>query len=232
MNELPPWPAKLTREQQKAVKQRGRDFDAALKGQSRGAGWRFAGGEVFRQTGDWFIGILPSLLWERGALVRMMVKPMTLDPLFWDIVGLSENEALPLSFRATGAWVLRPPSIEGHAGPNTTQVQQLATEVLDWCNQRTAEVLHSISIASMLAALPEEEHLRGQNLALAICLRIMMDDLEGAARLCRINAPATHPLIREAGGFTTHNSDGSICTFLDQARDWIALKRREGLRLA
>ena len=95
MSDLPVWPAKLTREQQKAAKQRGKDFDAALKVRSRAAGWRFARGEVFRQTGDWFISILPSLLWERGALVRMTVKPMTLDPLFWQIVGLSENEALP-----------------------------------------------------------------------------------------------------------------------------------------
>ena len=84
----------------------------------------------------------------------------------------------------------------------------------------------------MLAMLPDEEHLRGQHRALAICLRIMTDDLDGAARLCRIDDPYTHPLMREAGGFTTHNSDGSISTFLDQARDWITRKRREGLRLA
>ncbi|MBT2187083.1 hypothetical protein [Sphingobium nicotianae] len=232
MSELPAWPAKLTREQKKAVKQRSKNFDAALKGASRAAGWRFARGGVFRQTGDWFISILPSLLWERGALVRMMVKPMALDPLFWNIVGLSENEALPLSFRATGAWVLRPPSTEGHVGPNTMQVQPLATEVLDWGNRRAAEALQSISTTSMLSALPDEEHLRGQYRALAICVRIMMDDLDGAARLCRIADPAIHPLIQEAGGFTTHNSDGSVSSFLDQARDWIARNRREELRLA
>jgi hypothetical protein len=226
MSNLPAWPAKLTREQQRSVKQRRKEFDALLKGKARAAGWRFVRGEVFRQTGDWFINIMPSLLWERGAIVRMMTKPMALDPVFWNIVGLNENEALPLSFRATGAWVLRPPSIDDHVGLDTIEVEPLAAKVLDWSNQRATAVLQSISLKSMLAALPDEQHLRGQHRALAICLNIMMNDLDGAMRLCRVDDPATHPLMREGGGFTTHNRDGSISTFLDQARDWIARKRR------
>ena len=225
------WPAKLTREQRKAVKLRCADFDTALKRIARSAAWRFADGEVFRQTGDWFISLLPSLLWERGAAVRMIVKPMALDPLFWDIAGLSENEALPLSFRAKGAWVLRPPSTDDYVGLSTSQVEPLATEVMDWCNQRASEVLQSISTASMLAALPDEDQLRGQKRALAICLHIMAGDLDAAIHLCRVDDPDAHPLIRENGGFTTPNSDGSISTFLDQASDWIARKRRSELHL-
>lgn len=105
MIDIPAWPAKLTREEQKAVKQRSNDFDAALKRDARAAGWRYARGTIFRQSADWFISILPSLLWKRGAVVRIMVKPMAIDPLFWDIVGLTNNNTPPLSFRATGAWV-------------------------------------------------------------------------------------------------------------------------------
>lgn len=85
MSDFPAWPAKLTREQQNAVKRRDKDFDAALKLAAKATGWHHARGTVFRQSGDWFIGMLPSLLWEHGAIVRMMVKPMALDPLFWDI---------------------------------------------------------------------------------------------------------------------------------------------------
>jgi hypothetical protein len=156
----------------------------------------------------------------------MMVKPMALDPLFWDIVGLSENEALPLSFRATGAWVLRPPSTDDHVGLNTTEVEPLAAEVLNWGNQRASEILKSISIESMIAALPNGEHLRGQRRALAVCLRVLAKDLDGAIHLCRMDDPDTHPLMREGGGFSTRNRDGTISTFIDQARDWIARKRR------
>lgn len=230
MSEVPAWPAKLTREQQRSAKLRAKEFDGALKSTARAAGWRFARGEVFQQTGDWFVNVVPSLLWERGAYASMMVKPMALDSLFWEIVGLRDNEALPLSFRATGAWVLRPASVNGHIGLSTFEVGSLATQVLEWCDERASALLQSISLKSMLLALPHDQHLRGQNRALAICLHIMMDDLDKAMRLCRINDPAAHPLMHECGGFTTHNADGSVSTFLDQACDWIARKRRGELR--
>ena len=82
MSTPPKWPARLTRDQQRAVTQREKDFNAALKRAVRAAGWRFASHHVFRQSGDWFVSMFLTLLWERGVEVRMMIKPMTLDPLF------------------------------------------------------------------------------------------------------------------------------------------------------
>ena len=231
MSVLQAWPSKLTREQQKALKQRGKEFDAALKRRARAAGWRFAGGGIFRQSGDWFISIMPWLLWERGAAVRMMVKPMALDPLFWDIVGLNENEALPLSFRANGAWVLRTPAIDDRVGLATPEVESLATTVLEWGNQRANEIIPVISIGAMLSGLPKDEELRGQTRALATCLHILAGNLNDAFRLCQVDDPNTHPLLREGGGFTTHNHYGSISTFIDQARNWIARQRRNQLKV-
>jgi hypothetical protein len=60
MTDIPAWPANLPREQQKAVKKRSECFDAALKRDARAAGWRYARGTIFRQSGGWFISILPS----------------------------------------------------------------------------------------------------------------------------------------------------------------------------
>ena len=228
MNDIPEWPTKLTREKHRAAKQRGKDFEVALKRDARAAGWRYARSSVFRQSGDWFISILPSLLWERGVFVRMLVKPMALDPLFWDIVGLSENNMLPLSFRETGAWVLRPPWIESCIGLNAIEVELLAKDVFDWGNMQMSQTLAIISITSMLAALSESNQVRNR-LALAICLHILAKDMDSAFKLCRLNDPDTHPSMRENGGFSTRNCDGSYSTFLDQARDWIARKRREEL---
>ena len=221
----------MTRDEQKSAKQRGKDFDAAIKREARKAGWRFAGGDVFRQSGDWFIGVTSWLLWGRGAVVRIMIKPMALDPLFWSIVGLTENEALPLSFRTTGAWVLRPPSIENHVGLDVVEVEALASEVLTWANQRSTELLETISLETMLAELAYSQPLHGQHCALAACLHILAGEDEAAMLLCRTDDNNDHPLVRESGGFVTHNGDGSISTFLEQARDWIALKRRHDLAL-
>lgn len=229
MSDISAWPVKLTREQQKAAKQRRKDFDAALKREGRAAGWQCASGAVFRQFGDWFVSLLPSLLWERGAVVRMIIKPMALDPLFWDIAGLKENEEMPLSFRATGAWVLRPRSTDDHIGLHIVEVEPLATEVLRWCSERASEILENVSVQSMLAAIPDRECPRGQERALAICLHILAEDLDGAIDLCRTDDPDAHPMMREGGGFTTHNPDGTISTFLDQASDWIARERRNKL---
>jgi hypothetical protein len=36
--------------------------------------------------------------------VTQRIKPMTLDPILWDILGLSENVGEPLSFRSAGAF--------------------------------------------------------------------------------------------------------------------------------
>lgn len=187
-------------------------------------GWRYAGGTVFRQSGDWFISMLPSLLWEQGAIVRMIVKPMALDPLFWDIVGLKENERLPLSFRGNGAWVLQPPSADELVGPNTMEVEPLAQEILDWGNRRASEILESISVESMIAALPSEQSIRGQHRAVATCLHVLAGDMSGAISLCQIDDPDANTWTRESGGFSTRNLDGSTSSFLDQAADWIARK--------
>ena len=71
--------------------------------------------------------------------------------------------------------------------------------------------------------------MRGQSRALAICLTILAGYLEEAMQLCRPDDPDMHPQMGDWGGFNTINPDGSYSTFLDQARDWIARKRRDEL---
>lgn len=222
---------KLTREQQRAARQREKAFAAALRNQARAAHWRYAGGWIFRQSGDWFVDILPWLLPERGAGIRLLVKPMALDPLFWDIVGVSENRSLPLSFRANGAWVLRPATIDSAVGIDLADVEPLAAEVLRVAEQQAGALLETISIESMLAALPDETDLFGQQRVLAVCLHILAGRLDAAFELCRVSNSDEHPIIRGSGGFLTRNADGSVSTFLDQARDWIARERRGALRI-
>lgn len=224
MNDIPAWPSKLTREQQRTVRQRNKEFQAALKRNARANEWRYAGGLIFRQSVDWFMDILPSLLWEHGLIARLRIKPMALDPLFWDIVGLPENNALPISFRAMGAWVLRPKTKDEYIGLDINDVETLATDLFRWANDRADTILADMSLGKMLDDLPPDEDLRGQTRALATCLRIMNGDLDRAMRLCNVDEPDVHPLVRDGGGFTTRQLDGSYINFLDQAIDWIENK--------
>lgn len=212
--DVPVWPLRLTRKEARLAKARRKAFDLALKAGAKADGWRYANGGLFRQHGDWFVSVRAFPLWERGAGVTIDVKPMAIDPLFWSIVGLSENERLPLSFRANGAWVLRSPGRQDHVGLRETDPEQLARAVLDWSAERLSRVAAS-SVESMLADLEGLGPIRANFAALEICLHLLNDDTDRALALCRDRGPF------ECGGFTTGSR-----TFFDQARDWIVDLRR------
>ena len=78
---------------------------AALGPALKGSGWKKSGGVLFRQSGVMFqeVGVSVSLL-DGTVGVTQKIKPMALDPILWDILGLTENASAPLSFRATGAF--------------------------------------------------------------------------------------------------------------------------------
>lgn len=217
----------MTREQQRQAKQHRKSYFAALKRGARGAGWSFAREQLFRKEGEWFVSVQSAPLPERGARLRIVVKPMALDPLFWNIVGLDDNNQLPLSFRATGAWVLRPAWMEERLGTDEPDAERLAVQVLDESRRRSSEIVATRSLSTMLDDLPASPDLVGQNLALAVCLTILSGDLEKAMDLCRTNEADAASRFH-AGGFVTADEAG-ISTFVNQAVDWIARQRRDKL---
>jgi hypothetical protein len=220
-HDLLQWPNKLSHEQRKVVKERNKAFEKALKLQARPAGWRYAAGSIFCQQGDWFVSNLPTLGWEHGATIRLRVKPMALDPLFWDITGLSENNSLPLSIRANGAWVLQPTWHEAVAATGEANVNEIAEKVLRWSSGYVQDNRREWSVDAMLKALGNTDQLIGHRRTMAICLHLLRTDLDSAAALCSTNDSELDIFSRESGGFVT----GSV-NFIDQARDWIAAKRR------
>jgi hypothetical protein len=83
-------------------------FDAAVKPLLLERGWKVAGGGfVYRVRGD-YIYWLPMSRPRRGPLCgTLQTKPLALDPVFWDIVGLSELRSRRPAFRLQGAFTLR-----------------------------------------------------------------------------------------------------------------------------
>jgi|SRR6185437_16958726 hypothetical protein len=211
--DIPVRPARISREQAREQKARSALFAQQLKFQAKGSGWKLAYGSLFRAEKDWFVDVLPWLLWQRGVRLMLHIKPMAIDPIFWRIVGMQENERLPLSFRASGAWVLRPPYREASIALDQTDPGALAAAAIAWATDQLA----SAKAASLTALLTEIEALGDRRkffVAFEICLRLLMDDWDGAFALCRNRGPL------EDGGFW---SDAG--TFLDQARNWIAARR-------
>ncbi len=219
--DLPHRPSRVTREQTREAKEREKSFQARLKAASKASGWRYANRGIFQQQDDWFASVLPTLLWERGVTLNLMVKPMSLDPLFWNIEGLEGNNRLPLSFRANGAWVLRPPFIEAHLALSESDPGKLADEVLMWSGNQTATP-DTFSIEKMIHHLEEPGQRRRHFVALEICLRLLLHDLDGALDICD-SVPVGH-----RGGFGTLNADGSVSTFIDKARQRIMQTQMNG----
>ena len=78
---------------------------AALGPALKGTGWKKKGWMFLRESDGFFQEIEISVfLNDEKIRVTHQIKPMTLDLILWDILGISENASEPLSFRATGAF--------------------------------------------------------------------------------------------------------------------------------
>lgn len=114
---------KITRAEEFARHAYRRLLEKSLRPKAKNAGWKSAGGLIFKEQAGWFIWASPSVyIYEHVTKAVISVKPMAIDPIFWDIVGLPENREQPLSFRANGAWTCHPPyfkepEIEEHDDP-------------------------------------------------------------------------------------------------------------------
>jgi hypothetical protein len=217
--DIPRRPDHVSREEARSEKERRKLFAGALKAEAKASGWRHANGGIFRQHGDWFVSVLPSPLWGRGVLAMSFAKPMAVDPMFWRIVGLPENDKLPLSFRANGAWVLRPPFSKALIALDEREPERLAREFVTWSTDGLAQVA-TYSVETLLAKLEGLGPRRKSFVALEICLHLLRNDFASAQGICRDLPP------NETGGFMTGSK-----TFIDQAKDWFADGRRTQVRL-
>lgn len=132
---------KITRAQESARHAYRRALEQAVRAASKGSGWRTIEGCLFREQAGWFVSICPSVfIYEETTKAAVSVKPMSIDPVFWDIVGLPENAELPLSFRLNGAWTCRPPQFEEISIEENGDAPAVAARLLERANERLAAV--------------------------------------------------------------------------------------------
>lgn len=105
----------------------------AIRAAAKGSGWGAKQGVLFRQEGDWFLAVhLRRRASDAPAthLAELLAKPMALDPLLWEVLGLPENTAQPLSFRYWGVFVCAAPLLASRtisgSGPDGTARAMLA----------------------------------------------------------------------------------------------------------
>jgi hypothetical protein len=142
---------KITRAQESARHAYRRALEKAVRAASKGSGWRSIEGCLFREEGGWFLSVCPSVyIYEQSTKAFVSAKPMAIDPIFWDVVGLPENNDTPLSFRLTGAWTCRPPHIDEVLIEEHEDVEVVADCLLEAANEHLANVVGRWSVEEFL----------------------------------------------------------------------------------
>ena len=114
--------------------------DAEAKRVAKARGWKFSDGFIFRERVGWFIELpLTAHLDQAVTSARLHTKPIALDPVFWDIVGLPDNVALPLSFRAKGAWTCTSPEIAERVFEDAdVEAAAIAERAIGWADEQVS----------------------------------------------------------------------------------------------
>ena len=208
----------LGREEQRARRALSKEFDRAIKARAKGSGWRFASGTLFQEFRGWFVSVKASV-WvaQPTTRIELRVKPMALDPVFWEIVETPTNGDLPLSFRENGSWTCRTPAFAAdeldELGPDVTA---LADSALAWAKGKlaTIESLSTESFLEWLSAHPR----RNAHIATLVGALILAGHLDRARQLC------IEGLERgESGGFSITRDTARSDSFFALAINWLQL---------
>jgi hypothetical protein len=166
-----------------------KELIAALGPAIKGTGWKKSGSTLFRQSGDFFQEIRISVsLYDGTTAVTHCIKPMALDPIVWDILGMSENVGEPLSFRARGAFTCAGLPIHEQLLDQTALTPcdaAVALSAIASCSEsRFEKVLNGSDFSSLLAQHRNQRE-RGAYAVSLVASLINDGDFEAAAHLAR-----------------------------------------------
>lgn len=156
----------------------------SLKTAIKGSGWRKSGSDVFRSSDDLFLNADIRVHSDAcKSTFSFLVKPMSIDEIFWDVMQMPENQDRPLSFRAS-AWfkcpVPRIHVIVVDDGPlNATG---LAQKLIHYADEHAATAQSDYELAGYTRELEnhEEQISRGNYSTTLFCLYCVMGKREMA----------------------------------------------------
>ena len=211
---------KLTRAQVSARYAYRRALEKAVRSASKGSGWQATQGCLFREQSGWFLSICPGVYIDHHRTdVIVTAKPMSIDPIFWDIVGLPENRDLPLSFRMNGAWTCGPPAFAQIEVDECEEVDEVARRILEIASQQIDAVL-AWGVNGFLRVCQENGADAYSYLAPRVCTLIAMGRQPEALHIC-VSAQKAD----ETGGFTA--PEGS---FVEMAISWLNKSMNDATR--
>lgn len=176
---------KITRGEESARHAYRRALEKSLRARVKGTGWKSAHGSIFREDAGWFIEASPSVyIFERVTKAVVSVKPMAIDPIFWDLVGLPENREQPLSFRANGAWACRPPHFAELPLEEDEDPAVVGQRLFVAATEQLENVTRSYSLERFLSACREASSVDGAYLSSIVPTLVALHRQDEALAIC------------------------------------------------
>jgi len=208
----------ISKEEAKARRLLAKNVAAELRGRAKAIGWKVSQGWLFREHNGWFVEARLSVLTSRPkSTVELHFKPMSIDPVFWEIMGLESNNSQPLSFRIFGAFTVgthEQARIE--LDDTSLDAARLAELMLDESHRQFQ------SLASAQSVERFADHMRecqcrfpaASYLPAIVCALVLLDRRLEARELCQMALQR-----KETGGFWDGPRSKS---FIDLALEWLA----------
>ncbi|MET0307517.1 MAG: hypothetical protein ABW023_02320 [Sphingomonas sp.] len=176
---------KITRAEESARHAYRRALEKSLRTLAKGTGWKSAHGSIFRERAGWFIDVSPSVyIYEHVTKAIISVKPMVIDPIFWDLIGLPENREQPLSFRARGAWVCHPPYYAELSLDEDDDPAVVGERLVLAATEQFENVVQSYSLESFLSTCRKADSVDGAYLSSIVPTLIALHRQDEALAIC------------------------------------------------
>jgi hypothetical protein len=194
----------------------------AVRIASKGSSWRCKDGVLFCEAAGWTFSVSPSVaIYSHATSAELRAKPMGVDPIFWQINDLVQNETEPLSFRWFGVWTCPVPEIDAQTIDEAGDVEAVARRIIEWSNVACASCRSLITQAKLIEVMQRPEYLEnGTYLPTIVCCLVLMGEEAEALELCR-----TATARKWTGGFQVSKNP-----FTDLAVAWLE-RRSAGARL-
>ena len=110
----------------------------AVASRMKGRIWKKAQNVIFCKKNDYYYSVsIGTFRNDEKTRLSFSIKPMNIDPLFWEIMNMPENEKEPLSFRTWGAFTCAEiPTEEKLILDGSANEQELAEEIVLWADKQ------------------------------------------------------------------------------------------------
>ena len=114
----------------------------------KGTGWGIKQNSLFVVRNEYFIELKINVARNsENTVLVLSAKPMKLDPLYWEITGLSENLKQPLSFRSVGAFCCNSlPFYEFEIFEASINENVHANSILAWARDHVEKLLKDLEV--------------------------------------------------------------------------------------